>query len=101
MRELWWRQSAEAFSCPYKSQPCSRKKLAAGLSWKERRRNETCAVYLPVPVNGTNSASSFAIRFSFASRLPVALGVKVTLMVQELPGANEAGQKLWNVKSPG
>lgn len=33
--------------------------------------------------------------------MPVALGVKVTLMVQELPGANEAGHKFWNVKSAG
>src|SRR5215469_5968343 len=55
----------------------------------------------PEPWIGTNSASSLAIKFNFASRLPVACGVKVTLMVQRLPGAKEAGQKLWNVKSPG
>src|SRR5215472_10267559 len=56
---------------------------------------------VPVPWIGTISVSSLAIKFNFASRLPVACGVKVTLMVQLLPGAKEAGQKLWNLKSPG
>ena len=33
--------------------------------------------------------------------MPPAVGLKVTLMLQELPGDTEAGQKLWNEKSPG
>lgn len=58
-------------------------------------------VPVPVPDNDTAVVPSLLVKINVAVRLPLTRGVKVTLMLHELPGDNEAGQKLCAAKSAG
>ena len=58
------------------------------------RGTETAAPPFPLPDNATVLVPSLLVKINVAERLPLACGVNVTLTLQELPGANDAGQAL-------